>query len=391
MIDKSPRRTMPLAFASAFLMLLVIGAASYRGNVISTRSGQSVRHTHEVLESLQDLLFAMRSLESDCRGFVLTGDAAYLDAYRASVSRETTGESTVARLTADNPVQQRRLPALAALAAEKTRLAERVIAARQAQGLEAAAAIIRSGQGQRITNDFQEIVRTMQDEELRLLALRTADATLRVPARPTSILILGTVLGLLITGAAGWSVQRDSSRRARAEEALRRSDERYRMLLDGVQDYAIFMMDPQGQIVSWNAGAERIKGYTADEIIGRNFSCFFPPEDIERGRPAGGAPADRRKRPARGTRHARAEGRLAIPGERHLHRVARPDRKSARVFRDQPRPQREQGVGGEVPRAAGGGSGCDGGGEPGRGDRPAERPGGEAVRLSPRRAASGRR
>jgi len=57
------------------------------------------------------------------------------------------------------------------------------------------------------------------------------------------------------------------------------------MLLDGIQGYAIFMMDPQGQILSWNAGAERIKGYRAEEIIGHNFSCFFPPEDIERGRP----------------------------------------------------------------------------------------------------------
>src|SRR4029077_14545989 len=70
------------------------------------------------------------------------------------------------------------------------------------------------------------------------------------------------------------------------EDALRESEESYRILLDGIQNYAIFMMDPQGQIVSWNAGAERIKGYTADQIIGRNFSCFFPPEDIERGRPA---------------------------------------------------------------------------------------------------------
>jgi PAS domain S-box-containing protein len=57
------------------------------------------------------------------------------------------------------------------------------------------------------------------------------------------------------------------------------------MLLDGIQDHAIFMMDPGGRIVSWNAGAERIKGYGADEIIGRNFSCFFPPEDVGRGRP----------------------------------------------------------------------------------------------------------
>jgi PAS domain S-box-containing protein len=69
------------------------------------------------------------------------------------------------------------------------------------------------------------------------------------------------------------------------QDALRESEERYRMLLDGIKDYAIFMMDPRGQVVSWNAGAERIKGYAADEIIGHNFSCFFPPEAIERGRP----------------------------------------------------------------------------------------------------------
>jgi PAS domain S-box-containing protein len=68
-------------------------------------------------------------------------------------------------------------------------------------------------------------------------------------------------------------------------EALRESEERYRLLLDGVRDYAIFMMDPQGQIISWNAGAERIKGYRADEIVGRSFDCFFTPEDIEHSRP----------------------------------------------------------------------------------------------------------
>jgi PAS domain S-box-containing protein len=75
------------------------------------------------------------------------------------------------------------------------------------------------------------------------------------------------------------------SERQLVEEALRGCEERYRMLLDGIQGYAIFMMDPRGQIVSWNAGAERIKGYSAEEIIGHNFSCFFPPEDIERGAP----------------------------------------------------------------------------------------------------------
>ena len=68
--------------------------------------------------------------------------------------------------------------------------------------------------------------------------------------------------------------QRDNTRSQLAEEALRDSEERYRMLLDGIEDHAVFMMDPQGRIVSWNAGAERIKGYTAEQIVGRNFSCF---------------------------------------------------------------------------------------------------------------------
>jgi PAS domain S-box-containing protein len=100
--------------------------------------------------------------------------------------------------------------------------------------------------------------------------------------------------GILVTAAIRDITQRKKTEahmaqmeggRRLVEYALRESEERYRMLLDGVRDYAVFMMDPRGRILSWNAGAERIKGYTADQIIGHNFSCFFPPEDIKRGRP----------------------------------------------------------------------------------------------------------
>ena len=68
-------------------------------------------------------------------------------------------------------------------------------------------------------------------------------------------------------------------------EALRRSEERFHILVDGVKDYAIFMLDPTGTIISWNRGAERLKGYSAEEIVGRHFSCFYTPEDIQRGHP----------------------------------------------------------------------------------------------------------
>jgi PAS domain S-box-containing protein len=100
-----------------------------------------------------------------------------------------------------------------------------------------------------------------------------------------SFMLLGIALAVLNTAAAGWFIRSDGTRQRLAEAALRDSDEKYRLLLDGVKDYAILMLDPQGRVVSWNAGAERIKGYTEAQIIGRNFSCFFSAEDVERGRP----------------------------------------------------------------------------------------------------------
>ncbi len=68
-------------------------------------------------------------------------------------------------------------------------------------------------------------------------------------------------------------------------DALQASDERFRLLVEGIRDYAIFMLDPEGRVTSWNAGAQRFKGYTAQEIIGQHFSRFYTQEDVARGHP----------------------------------------------------------------------------------------------------------
>ncbi|CDX58242.1 FOG: PAS/PAC domain protein (fragment) [Mesorhizobium plurifarium] len=81
-------------------------------------------------------------------------------------------------------------------------------------------------------------------------------------------------------------ITRDITERRAAHEALRQSERQFRLLVSGVTDYALFMLDPNGVVTSWNAGAERIKGYTAEEIVGQHFSRFYTEHDRAAGLPA---------------------------------------------------------------------------------------------------------
>ena len=80
-------------------------------------------------------------------------------------------------------------------------------------------------------------------------------------------------------------ITRDLSQRKAVEEKLRLSEERFRLLVDGVRDYAIYLLGPDGKITSWNSGAVRIKGYEAQEVLGRHFSLFYTDEDVQAGLP----------------------------------------------------------------------------------------------------------
>jgi PAS domain S-box-containing protein len=94
------------------------------------------------------------------------------------------------------------------------------------------------------------------------------------------------------------------------------SEEQFRLLVNGVKDHAIFMLDPEGRVATWNQGAERIKGYSAAEIAGRHFSCFYPPEDVQNGKP------ERELQTAIAEGHYEEEGwRIRKDGSRFLAHV----------------------------------------------------------------------
>src|SRR5712691_3259808 len=96
----------------------------------------------------------------------------------------------------------------------------------------------------------------------------------------------------------------------------RETPETFRLLVEGIQDFAIFMLDGAGRVATWNTGAERIKGYRAEEIVGQHFSRFYPPEAVAEGKPA--------RLLALAARDGRvdAEGRLPLLGRRDHHGAA---------------------------------------------------------------------
>src|SRR5205807_3960986 len=80
-------------------------------------------------------------------------------------------------------------------------------------------------------------------------------------------------------------INSDVTEQRLAEEKLKRSEQRFRTLVENVRDYAIYMLDPRGIVSSWNEGARRINGYESGEIIGRHFSIFYPRDDVIAGKP----------------------------------------------------------------------------------------------------------
>ena len=277
-------RTVRIAFTTAVAIVLVIGTLSYRSVGTSAASNHWVQHTRDVLKNIEMANLSMETVASSVRGFVITGDETYLDDYRAGIVGVRQYQAALRDLTVDNPGQQRRVSMLEKLAAGKIERGEVVIGLRKSRGIEAAADEIQHGPSQQTLTEYKTVIHEMLTEEDRLMISRTAEANKDLN-QIKIILIAGTLAGLLITGAAGLIVQHDSTKRRLTEAALRDSEEKYRRLIQGVQEYGIFMMGPRGEIHSWNPGAARMTGFAFEEIDGHNFSRFFSSDDVESGKP----------------------------------------------------------------------------------------------------------
>jgi PAS domain S-box-containing protein len=280
MMSSPVNRKLQAAFAIPMLALLLMGAASYRCMLILDESNSWVRHTHEVLDNLNDLQSSMESASRSYRDFVLTGGESYLPSYHADVSIAMRDEATVRSLTVDNPRQQNQLPRLESLLAEKLRIADEVISLRRAKGFEAAAEAVRSGTGLQTMDKLQVTLNEMKGEELRLLAVRLADAKRRA-LQTKSITVMGMLLALVMTAGAGWSVRRESAARGLARDAQREGEDRFRNLANNISQLA-WMANEKFSVFWYSDRWYEYCGTTAEEMAGLGWKKVVHPDHVDR-------------------------------------------------------------------------------------------------------------
>jgi len=282
-------RAMWPAFALIGLpALIAVGLLAYSATAVAPQLRQNQRlvaHTLEVIAAARSFDLAIGDAESAERGFIITGDNVYLGIYRKGIQDIGTRLIRLHKLTEDNPNQQRRLALIESATEGCLAELQAGIVARQSQGFIEARRVLQSHLGVDARRVISGLVDLAIEEENNLLAQRQAalavsQATNALVDKLSIVLVLVLLVFGVVLMALG--VQREW----RSVSELRRSEERFRLLVSGVKDYAIFMLDADGKVASWNPGAERIKGYRHAEIMGENYSVFYSAEEQAAGTPA---------------------------------------------------------------------------------------------------------
>jgi PAS domain S-box-containing protein len=330
------------------LLVLVVGGASYYAVRRSTRAAGLVSHTDSVLIEREKLLSALKDAETGARGYVLTGQAEFLEPFNDAKPKVDESLERLRTLTADNPVQQARLDTLESVGRQSVDLSAQIVKYRRTGGYETARALISTGQSKMVMDHAASILSDMGTDERALLAQRTKlQAESRAAA--VAVIAIGSAVAFLLSVLVNRSIRRDviaeagqkklierqakqlkkqagelelqlresralssqlsatndhlqaasiatGEARAKAEEALRHASKAEReqarlakqnaAVLSSTLD-SIIAMDANNRITEFNRAAEEAFGYKREEVIGKPLEETIMPERYREAHHAG--------------------------------------------------------------------------------------------------------
>lgn len=270
----SIEKTIIGGFGLTLVLLGVVTWISYGNNQRVIKASEWTKHTYNVRRNLYELISKLKDIETTQRGYVITGDKSYLQAYTEAITAATKTIAAIKNLTSDNINQQRRVVELNSNLENFLAISDRNIDVRKNQ-------VFNLEKHQEITAEEQDaldevlhIITDMQDEENILLSVRTEKEDESFHAM-TKIVALTNIFTFLLIPITAGIIYKDSQHRQKIEKALRTSEERFAGILDIAQE-AIISLNEDLEITLFNQGAEQIFGYRSEEVLYQSLDLLLP-------------------------------------------------------------------------------------------------------------------
>jgi diguanylate cyclase (GGDEF)-like protein/PAS domain S-box-containing protein len=271
-------RTRRLAWALALVLALVGLTFSYVSGSRYVGAVALVEHTQQVEQALESMLSGLKDEESGQRGFVISGDAAFLEQMKQAQNVTNREFQSLERLIHDNPTQAERLRSFAPILSEKRAFIARAVELRQAGAVEEVVELIQSGRGKQLMDEARTLVAEMKTEERRLLA-RRSEAAVRTQHETVFAIAICTLLVFGLIGGSAYMMYRDAREVRRTAEELAESEERYRVLIDNATEL-VRLHAADGHAFFVSPSARNILGYSPEEVIQAAPFSLVHPEDV---------------------------------------------------------------------------------------------------------------
>ena len=280
------------AFVSAIILLGICGIATYLSFSYLRASERLIAHTQEVRGAVGDVESSVSLAARARMSYLISASRTDLTAYRNAVERIPHQIQALRALTNDNKVQQENCTELENVTNARLQDWEAAVQAKSQGSIVDLADLIQ--QSISLSSQSATVVEAIRRQEMQLLLQRTLVAQRQFFIASSAVVIsfIFAILFLylhyrLLTSELYAREEAEKIARSAYERelAMRQEQERFRLFVDAVQDYAIYVLDAEGHVASWNRGAQRIKGYSASEIIGQHFSIFFTEQDRLAGKP----------------------------------------------------------------------------------------------------------
>ena len=272
-----------IGFVAAASIMLLVGLESYRDTTRVAEAAAARKRSFDVRALLSDTAARLVDTETGQRGFLLTGDDTYLEPYHAAIKSIDRLLVELRNSTADNPVQQSRIPELEQLIDKKLAELQHTIDLRKKDGLAAANAVVLSGEGKRWMDQIRSVLADMQDEETRVRSVRAVEMATALN-RSSRIVIAGNLVSASLLFVVFLLLVRALAQRKRAQEELQQSEKWLSTTLASIGD-AVIATDMNGAVSFMNPVAQSLTGWTLEDARGKSMDLVFDIVNKETRRP----------------------------------------------------------------------------------------------------------